>query len=84
MAPAKPIAVGITNTSASVHTVMETVVKPADGLVRAASGARLPVHGSRGKGAFERLLLGSPAHAVLARPPCPTVITRIHKPQHDD
>jgi nucleotide-binding universal stress UspA family protein len=42
------------------------------------------VLGSRGKGGFERLLLGSTAHAVLTQPPCPTVITRTHKPQHDD
>ncbi|RAX18183.1 universal stress protein [Pseudarthrobacter sp. AG30] len=68
----------------TVHTVMETVVEPAAALVRAASGARLLVLGSRGKGGFERLLLGSTVHAVLAQPPCPTIITRMHVPQHGD
>ena len=67
-----------------VQTVMETVLEPADALIRAAAGARLLVLGSRGKGGFDRLLLGSTAHAVLTQPPCPTVITRMHKQQHHD
>ncbi|WP_457950334.1 universal stress protein [Pseudarthrobacter sp. alpha12b] len=67
-----------------VHTVMETVLEPADALLRAAAGARLLVLGSRGKGGFERLFLGSTAHAVLTQPPCPTVITRTHKQPHQD
>ncbi|HEY1157209.1 MAG TPA: universal stress protein, partial [Arthrobacter sp.] len=66
------------------QTVMETVLEPADALLRAAAGARLLVLGSRGKGGFERLLLGSTAHAVLTQPPCPTVITRMHRQQHQD
>jgi len=66
----------------AVHTVMETVLEPADALLRAAAGARLLVLGSRGKGGFGRFVLGSTAHAVLTQPPCPTVITRMHK-QHD-
>ena len=68
----------------TVHSVMETVLEPADALVRAAAGARLLVLGSRGKGGFERLFLGSTAHAVLSQPPCPTVITRMHKQPHSD
>jgi nucleotide-binding universal stress UspA family protein len=67
-----------------VNTRMETVLEPADALIRAASGARLLVLGSRGKGGFERFVLGSTAHAVLSQPPCPTVITRVHKQQHAD
>ena len=46
--------------------------------------AELLVLGSRGKGGFERFVLGSTAHAVLSQPPCPTVITRVHKQQHAD
>ncbi|MGN6440915.1 MAG: universal stress protein, partial [Arthrobacter sp.] len=46
------------------------------GLVEAAAGARLLVVGSRGKGAFKRLLLGSTAHGVLKHLPCPVIITR--------
>lgn len=68
----------------AVQSVMETVLEPADALVRAAAGARLLVLGSRGKGGFERLILGSTAHAVLSQPPCPTVITRMHKQPHTD
>jgi nucleotide-binding universal stress UspA family protein len=63
----------------AVHDVLETVMEPADALVRAAATARLLVLGSRGRGSFSRLLLGSTAHAVLAQPPCPTVITRLKK-----
>ncbi|MFP5312243.1 MAG: universal stress protein, partial [Actinomycetes bacterium] len=33
---------------------------------------------------FERFVLGSTAHAVLTQPPCPTVITRMHRQQHND
>jgi nucleotide-binding universal stress UspA family protein len=67
-----------------VHSVLETVLEPADALVRAAAGARLLVLGSLGRGGFGRLLLGSTAHAVLTQPPCPTVITRMHKSQHKE
>jgi nucleotide-binding universal stress UspA family protein len=62
-----------------VHGLLETVLEPAAALVRAASGARLLVLGSRGRGSFSRLLLGSTAHAVLTQPPCPTIITRLQK-----
>ncbi|MCT9624403.1 universal stress protein, partial [Pseudarthrobacter equi] len=48
-----------------------------DALVHAASGARMLVVGSRGRGGIKRLLLGSTAHGVLKHLPCPTVITRI-------
>lgn len=66
-----------------VHGVLETVMEPADALVRAAAGARMLVVGSRGRGRFSRLLLGSTAHAVLTQPPCPTVITRLKKTRHE-
>lgn len=65
-----------------VNGVLETVLEPAAALVQAASGARLLVLGSRGRGSFSRLLLGSTAHAVLTQPPCPTVITRLQKSRH--
>ena len=67
-----------------VHTVLETVLEPADALVQAAAGARLLVLGSLGRGSFGRLLLGSTAHAVLTQPPCPTVITRMHRSRHGE
>jgi nucleotide-binding universal stress UspA family protein len=61
-----------------VHRVLETKMEPAGALVRAAAEAQLLVVGSRGRGGFKRLLLGSTAHAVLTHLPCPTVITPIH------
>ena len=67
----------------AVHGVLETVAEPADALVQAAANARMLVLGSRGRGSFRRLLLGSTAHAVLTRPPCPTVITRLKKTSHE-
>ena len=65
-----------------VHQVLETVLDPADALVNAAAGAKMLVMGSRGKGSFGRLLLGSTAHAALTQTPCPTVITRLKKTEH--
>lgn len=66
-----------------VHGVLETVLEPAAALVRAAANARMLVLGSRGRGSFGRLLLGSTAHGVLTQPPCPTVITRLKKTRHE-
>lgn len=60
-----------------VNQLLETDKGPVDALVEAASGARMLVVGSRGRGAIKRLLLGSTAHGVLKHLPCPTVITRI-------
>jgi nucleotide-binding universal stress UspA family protein len=62
-----------------VHRVLETKMEPAGALVRAAAEAQLLVVGSRGRGGFKRLLLGSTAHAVLTHIPCPIVITPIHR-----
>lgn len=65
-----------------VHKVLETEKEPAEALVEAASRARLLVVGSRGRGGFKRLLLGSTAHGVLTHLPCPTVITPIRRMKH--
>jgi nucleotide-binding universal stress UspA family protein len=62
-----------------VHKILDTRREPAEALVKAAAGAQLLVVGSRGRGGFKRLLLGSTAHAVLTQLPCPTVITPIHR-----
>jgi nucleotide-binding universal stress UspA family protein len=67
-----------------VNQRLEQDTDPAKALVEAATGARLLVIGSRGRGGFSRLLLGSTAHAVLLRVPCPTVVTRVHKVSHSD
>lgn len=67
-----------------VHQRLEKELDPAQALVKHAASARILVIGSRGRGAFARLVLGSTAHAVLVRVPCPTVVTRLHKVSHDD
>lgn len=59
-----------------VNQRLETDKGAVDALVDAAAGARLLVVGSRGRGAFKRLLLGSTAHGVLKHLPCTTIITR--------
>lgn len=49
---------------------------PALALLTEAEGARLVVVGSRGRGGFAGLLLGSVSHAVLHRSPCPVAVVR--------
>ncbi|MET3141328.1 UNVERIFIED_ORG: nucleotide-binding universal stress UspA family protein [Arthrobacter sp. UYEF10] len=66
-----------------VHKILESEKEPADALVQAAAAARLLVVGSRGRGGFKRLLLGSTAHAVLTNLPCPAVITPIQRRKHE-
>ncbi|KRE80425.1 universal stress protein [Arthrobacter sp. Soil762] len=65
-----------------VHQVLETDKEPADALVASAQDARLLVLGSRGRGSFKRLMLGSTAHTVLTHLPCPTIITRVRTVKH--
>lgn len=65
-----------------VRQVLESDNEPAKALVEAASNARLLVLGSRGRGSFKRLLLGSTAHAVLIDLPCPTIVTRVRRVKH--
>lgn len=67
----------------AVHQRLEKELDPAQALVKHAASARILVIGSRGRGAFARLILGSTAHAVLVRVPCPTVVTRLHKVSHE-
>lgn len=67
-----------------VHQQLETDTEPAKALVEAAKEARLLVIGSRGRGGFSRMVLGSTAHAVLLNVPCPTIVTRVHKVKHED
>lgn len=67
-----------------VHQKLESDTEPAKALVEAAKDARLLVIGSRGRGGFTRMVLGSTAHAVLLNLPCPTIVTRVHKVKHED
>lgn len=50
--------------------------RPAGMLVEQASRAQLLVVGSRGRGEFSGMLLGSVSHAVLHRAPCPVAVVR--------
>ncbi len=68
----------------AIHQVLETRMRPAEALLAYAATARLLVVGSKGHGAFKRLLLGSTAHAVLGKIPCPTIITRLHTVKHSE
>lgn len=63
----------------AVHKVLEMDMQPAAALIEAAADAQMLVVGSRGRGGFKRLLLGSTAHAVLTHLPCPTVITPVRR-----
>lgn len=63
----------------TVHKALETEKEPVTALIDAAANARLLVVGSRGRGSFRRLLLGSTAHGVLTQLPCPTIITRVDR-----
>jgi nucleotide-binding universal stress UspA family protein len=65
-----------------VHRVLAAEEEPAKALVEAAANATLLVLGSRGRGSFKRLLLGSTTHTVLRTLPCPTVVTRVRPVKH--
>ena len=53
---------------------------PAAAIVEAAADAVMIVVGSRGRGGFARLLLGSVSHQLASHAPCPVVIVR--SPEH--
>ncbi|GAA3232517.1 universal stress protein [Pseudonocardia petroleophila] len=53
---------------------------PAHALLKEAVGARLLVVGSRGRGGFAGIVLGSVGHALLHRSPCPVAVVRPEEP----
>jgi nucleotide-binding universal stress UspA family protein len=50
--------------------------RPADTLMKAATGAAMLVVGNRGRGGFAGLRLGSVSQAIAHHSPCPLVIVR--------
>lgn len=60
-----------------VHRVI-VQAPPIGALLTEAAGATLLVVGSRGRGSFSRLLLGSVTQGVLSDLPCPVVVTKAH------
>lgn len=57
-----------------VKKVSEPHKEPVRALVEASVNARLLVLGSRGRGGFSRMLLGSTVHGVLTHMACPTIV----------
>jgi nucleotide-binding universal stress UspA family protein len=50
--------------------------RPVRSLLQAAGAAQLVVVGSRGRGGFAGMLLGSTSHALTYHCPCPLVVVR--------
>jgi nucleotide-binding universal stress UspA family protein len=71
-------AVATVNLGLAADRVRETVVHapPTRGLLEASAGAERLVVGNRGRGGFERLVLGSVSRQVLESAPCPVTVVR--------
>lgn len=68
---------GVRGNHPDVTLVQEAIpVAPGQALVDASATASLVVTGSRGRGAFAGMLLGSVSHEVLIRAHCPVAIVR--------
>lgn len=68
---------GVCTEHPDVTVLQETIpVAPAQALVDASTTASLLVVGSRGRGAFTGMLLGSVSHEVLCRAHCPVAVVR--------
>lgn len=62
-----------------VVSVRAVVGGPAEQLLNAATGADMLVVGSRGRGGFAQLLLGSVSSQVVHHAVCPTVVVPAHR-----
>lgn len=60
-----------------VHVESDVVAnRPSAALMDRATGARLLVVGSHGRGRLDRILLGSVSHAAIYHSPCPVAVVR--------
>jgi nucleotide-binding universal stress UspA family protein len=64
------------------HTVVEDR-RPAEALVELSADADLLVVGTRGRGGFSELLLGSVSHAAVLHAACPVVVVPSHRDERD-
>lgn len=58
----------------AIKTLSKAHEEPVKALVEASAHAKLLVLGSRGRGGFSRMLLGSTVHGVLSHLSCPTIV----------
>lgn len=64
---------------AEVHPTVVEERHPADALVELSNDADLLVVGTRGRGGFRELMLGSVSHACVLHASCPVVVIPTHR-----
>lgn len=73
----------VPSSSAPGHAAPARDDRPGRALIEASAGADQVVVGSRGRGGFTGLLLGSASQSVLERATCPVAVARAHRDKRD-